>query len=144
MPSVITEAPIYGYFGQMGIVKYDKLRRRKRPIKTKRKFDLQAFLVATTAVIVLASAAVWLIRVARDVAIGFRPTEGSLIVNINTGSDAELISVPGIGAARAAQVIAGRPYETIDELEKIAGVAGKTLESLRPFVTVDGETRQRN
>ena len=56
----------------------------------------------------------------------------------------ELISIPGIGAARAAQVIAGRPYETVDELEKIAGISGKTLESLRPFVSVDGETRPRD
>jgi competence protein ComEA len=128
----------------MGIVDYDKLRRRKRPIKSKRKFDPQALLVATAAVIALASAAVWLIRDARDVADSFRRSEGSLIVNINTASESELVSVPGIGAARAAQVIAGRPYESVDELEKIAGIAGKTLESLRPFVTVDGETRKRN
>lgn len=129
---------------RMSIVLFDKFRRRKRPGKSKRKLDFQALLVATGAVIALASAAVWLIRDAREAATSFRPSEGSLIVNINTASEMELISIPGIGAARAAQVIAGRPYETVDELEKIAGIAGKTLESLRPFVSVDGDTRPRD
>lgn len=128
----------------MSILKFEKSRRRWRPIKSIRKLDLQALLVAAGAFIALASAAIWLIRDARDVADSFGPSEGSLVVNINTASEAELISVPGIGPTRAAQVIAGRPYESVDELEKIAGIAGKTLESLRPFVSVDGETRSRD
>lgn len=115
-----------------------------RPLGSIRKFDLQTLLVTAGAFIALASAAAWLIRDVRDVAESFGPSEGSLVVNINTASQAELISVPGIGPTRAAQVVAGRPYESVDELDKIAGIAGKTLDSLRPFVIVDGETRPRD
>ncbi|HNP36248.1 MAG TPA: helix-hairpin-helix domain-containing protein [Woeseiaceae bacterium] len=132
------------YFKLMAILDFDKHRRAKRQSKSARKFDVQKLLIAAGAVIALASATVWLIRDAKDVADSFGPPEGSLIVNINAASEAELVSVPGIGPTRAAQVIAGRPYKSVDDLEKIAGIAGKTLESLRPFVTVDGETRQRN
>lgn len=127
----------------MGIVYLDKFRRRWRSIKSMRKYDLQTLLVTAGAAIAVASAAVWLIRDVQDVTASFGPSAGSLVVNVNTASEAELMSVPGIGPTRAAQIIAGRPYESVDELEKIAGIAGKTLESLRPFVIVDGETRRR-
>lgn len=123
----------------MKVVRFDKHRRRK-PQK-KRPVDIAKILAIAAAAIAVVSAAIWLVRDARNLTETFGPAEGSLIVNINTASSEELISVPGIGASRAAQIIAGRPYSTVDELAKIAGLAGKPLESLRPFVTVDGETR---
>lgn len=92
--------------------------------------------------IALASAALWLVRDAQTVFGDFGPDAGSLIVNINTGSAEELESVPGIGATRAAQIIAHRPYANVDELSKIAGLSGKTLDAMRPFLTVDGDTRK--
>ncbi len=95
------------------------------------------------AVIAVISAAVWLIQDARNLSESFGPAEGSLIVNINTASEEQLISVPGIGATRAAQIAASRPYESVDDLSRIAGISGKTLDSLRPFVTVEGDTRRR-
>jgi competence protein ComEA len=51
--------------------------------------------------------------------------------------------VPGIGATRAQQIIAQRPHDDVDDLERISGIGGKTLESLRPFVTTEGKTRKR-
>ena len=132
------------YPSEMGATILDKLRRSMRTFKARHGFDPTGLLVATGAAIALASSAIWLIRDVRDVSDSFGPSEGSLIVNINTASEAQLISVPGIGPTRAAQIIAGRPYESVDELGKIAGIGDKTLESLRPFVTVDGETRPRN
>lgn len=135
--------PGNGYLEQMAILNFDKFRRHCRSIRSMRKFDLQTLFVAAGAFIALASASVWLIRDVKNVTDSFGPSEGSLIVNINTASETEPISVPGIGPTRAAQVIAGRPYESVDELEKIAGIGGKTLESLQPFVSVDGETRPR-
>ena len=102
-----------------------------------------AWIVVIGAAIALASSAVWLARDTQSLVQGYGPTEGSLIVNINTCSRRELISVPGVGETRAAQIIAGRPYNSVDELDKVAGIGGKTLESLRPFVTVEGETRKR-
>lgn len=94
-------------------------------------------------VITVVSAATWFLQDVKYLAGQFGPEEGSLIVHINTASEAELRTVPGIGATRAAQIVASRPYDSVDDLERIAGIGGKTLESLRPFVTVEGETRKR-
>lgn len=125
----------------MKIVKYDKDRRRKIGMSKSQRLDPIKVLTIAGIIIALLSSTIWLIQDARDLSETFRPAEGSLVVNINTASSEELISVPGIGATRAAQIIAGRPYTTVDELAKIAGIGGKTLESLRPFVTVEGETK---
>ena len=38
-------------------------------------------------------------------------------IDINTASDAELKSIPGIGDAYAAKIIAGRPYAKKDQLK---------------------------
>lgn len=101
------------------------------------------WVVAATAVIAVVSAATWFLQDVKYLAGEFGPAEGSLIVNINTATEAELRAVPGIGATRAAQIVASRPYESVDDLERIAGIGGKTLDSLRPFVTVEGDTRKR-
>lgn len=46
-------------------------------------------------------------------------------VNINTASQSELESLPGVGPVTAGKIISGRPYQTIEELKtkKIAGNA---------------------
>ena len=62
------------------------------------------------------------------------------MVNINTASHEELETIPGIGPTRAAQIIAGRPYGSVDELAKIAGISPAQVDNLRPFITTDGET----
>lgn len=56
-------------------------------------------------------------------------------VNVNTASQKELEALPGIGAATAKKIIAGRPYARVADLSK-AGVSGKTLEKITPMVTV--------
>lgn len=38
-------------------------------------------------------------------------------VSVNTATASELRTLKGIGKARAAAIIDGRPYETIDQLE---------------------------
>ncbi len=46
------------------------------------------------------------------------------LININSGSQTELESLPGVGAATAVKIIAGRPYQNVNELtsKKIIGV----------------------
>lgn len=58
-------------------------------------------------------------------------------VNINTAAPEVLINLPGIGTAMAARIIAGRPYRTIDDLQRVSGIGPKTLEALRNRLTVD-------
>jgi competence ComEA-like helix-hairpin-helix protein len=104
--------------------------------------DWQRILVIAAAVIGVASAGLYLYRDARDVAGDFGPAEGSLRVNINTATQEELESVPGIGETRAAQIIAGRPYGSVEELERLDGIGRAQVESLRPFVKVNGDTEK--
>jgi len=52
-------------------------------------------------------------------------------VDINTASKKELISLHGIGAKKAEQIIAYRDlhcFKNIDELTKVNGIATKTIE----------------
>jgi len=54
---------------------------------------------------------------AKGAAADAKATAKGKIVDINTASEAELKAVPGIGAAYAAKIIAGRPYAKKDQLK---------------------------
>ena len=56
-------------------------------------------------------------------------------MNLNTASQAELEALPGIGPALAKAIIAGRPYRSVDDLQRVRGIGGKTLEGIRTLVT---------
>ena len=56
-------------------------------------------------------------------------------VDLNTASEKELEALKGVGPATAKKIIGGRPYNSVDELSK-AGVPAKTIEGIKPFVTV--------
>ena len=57
------------------------------------------------------------------------------LLNLNTASQKELEVLKGVGPATAKKIIAGRPYNSVAELSK-AGVPDKTIEAIKPFVTV--------
>ena len=107
-----------------------------------RKFDWKRSMVIAGAAIGLASAAIWLYRDARSVMPEFGPAEGSLRVNINTATQEELETVPGIGPARATQIIAGRPYSSVDDLVRLNGIGPATVDGMRTFLTTEGETEK--
>ena len=62
-------------------------------------------------------------------------------VNINKAGLEELMSLPYIGEVKARAILDYRnthgPFKSIDELENIKGIGPKTLEKLRPLVTVE-------
>lgn len=66
----------------------------------------------------------------------------SLKVNINSATQEELETLPGVGPARAQAIMAKRPYKNIDELKKVSGIGSKMWEDLRPVVKIDGETER--
>jgi competence ComEA-like helix-hairpin-helix protein len=57
------------------------------------------------------------------------------LVDINSASQKELEEIKGVGPVTAKKIIDGRPYKSVDELSK-AGLNAKTIESVKPFVTV--------
>lgn len=64
------------------------------------------------------------------------PTEP---IDINQASASELQRLPNIGPKRAQAIIEERnqrPFQSVEDLRRIHGIGPKTLESLRPLVTV--------
>ena len=56
--------------------------------------------------------------------------------DVNTASTKQLQQLHGIGPVKAATIVAGRPYRSVEDLLKIPGIGPKTLEKIRPCVTV--------
>ena len=66
------------------------------------------------------------------------PQSGKLMprVDINNAPRETIETLPGVGPKLAQEIIAGRPYKTIDELDRVKGIGPKKLEQLRPRVMV--------
>ncbi len=64
-----------------------------------------------------------------------RPRPGR--INLNTATENELEALPGIGPVLARRIIAGRPYASVDELQRVREIGKKRLEEIRPFVTAE-------
>ena len=56
-------------------------------------------------------------------------------IDINSATQAELERLPGVGAATAKKIVAGRPYQSVSDLSK-AGVSKKTIDKITPLVSV--------
>jgi competence protein ComEA len=61
-------------------------------------------------------------------------------IDINTADSATLESVPGIGKSLSQRIVAFRekngPFQSVDDLLKVQGVGEKSIQKLRPYLTV--------
>ncbi len=62
------------------------------------------------------------------------------LININTATEKELQTLSGIGEVKAKAIIEYRTstgrFKSIDELCNVSGIGSKTLEKIKPFITI--------
>ena len=59
------------------------------------------------------------------------------IVDLNTASNKELQTLPGIGPALADRIMQGRPFKNIDDLQNVKGITKERLDALRSLIRLD-------
>lgn len=62
------------------------------------------------------------------------------LIDVNTASVQELVSLPGIGPKKAQAIVESRshgPFVSVEDLRRVHGIGPKTVAKLRDLVTVD-------
>lgn len=54
-------------------------------------------------------------------------------IDINTATEKELTTVPGIGHVIAARIIAARPFRSANDLKRVSGIGNKKYVQIRPY-----------
>ena len=54
-------------------------------------------------------------------------------IDINTATEKELTTVPGIGHVMASRIIAARPFRSADDLRRVSGIGEKKCAQIRPY-----------
>ena len=57
-------------------------------------------------------------------------------VDLNTASKEELMSLKGIGAAKAEAIIAARPFTSADEIKKVKGIGEGIYNNIKDEIIV--------
>ncbi|UNC93320.1 helix-hairpin-helix domain-containing protein [Candidatus Contubernalis alkaliaceticus] len=61
-------------------------------------------------------------------------------ININTASQVDLETLPGIGPAKAGAIVQDRekngPFKSVEDLTRVTGIGEKTLEGMRDSITI--------
>lgn len=58
-------------------------------------------------------------------------------ININTASQSEIETLPGIGPSKAQGIIENRPYDSIEEIQKVPGIGEVIFQKIRDLITVE-------
>jgi competence protein ComEA len=66
----------------------------------------------------------------------------TVVINVNTATEQELMLLPGVGPARAAAILALRAqlngFKKVEDLMRVKGIGRKTLKKLEPMVRLSG------
>jgi DNA uptake protein ComE-like DNA-binding protein len=54
-------------------------------------------------------------------------------IDVNTATEKELTTVPGIGHVMAARIIVARPFRSADDLKRVSGIGEKKYAQIRPY-----------
>jgi competence protein ComEA len=69
------------------------------------------------------------------------PLEQSFRIDVNQATWVEWSQLDGVGPVLARRIVADReergPFHSIDDVQRVKGVGPKTLEQLRPWLTID-------
>lgn len=75
-----------------------------------------------------------------------RPAAVTHQVDLNRAERSELLSIPGIGPGLADAILTHRQshgqFAQVDDLQGVKGIGGKTLDKVRPWVTVSTPTTE--
>ena len=97
-------------------------------------------LASCVAAALLVGAAAPLVAVAQDKPAAARAAAPSATVNLNTATQAQLETLPGIGAATAKRILEYRQknggFKKIEELMNVKGIGEKSFLKLKPHVSV--------
>ena len=66
-----------------------------------------------------------------------QPPPAETLVNVHTAAAAESDELPGIGPSLAANIIASRPFSSVDDLLRVSGIGPAELDGIRGLVTVE-------
>jgi DNA uptake protein ComE-like DNA-binding protein len=58
------------------------------------------------------------------------------LLDLNTVSKEELMSINGIGLVLSGRIVDRRPYRTVDDLLKVKGIGPKRLKKFRHYFVV--------
>jgi DNA uptake protein ComE-like DNA-binding protein len=58
-------------------------------------------------------------------------------INIDTATQAELETLPGVGPVIARRIVEGRPYRSVDDFGRVKGLGKKRMEEIRLLVTAE-------
>lgn len=57
-------------------------------------------------------------------------------ININNADQSTIEKLPEIGPVKAKAIIAGRPYNSIEDVMKVKGIKGKTFDAIKDYIVV--------
>ena len=58
-------------------------------------------------------------------------------ININTASQAEIETLPGIGPSKAQGIIENRPYSSLEDIKRVPGIAEGIFKNIKDSITVE-------